>query len=303
MEKKPSLGSLTLSITDSFLIATNICSTKLTQNVDLLDLLNWASHNTDLKESLAASMKVDGEEIVKFLQDVLDALFNILMSNSDSDVYDDMVFECLLYIIGLVSDRKYQHFQPVLDLYISESFSATLAYKTLIPVLHKRIDNVNNGDGQERDLLLKTMKSLQYCMRFIVESRLLFTELNQNEEEFSQTLTDLLRSIVNLMSHETDGTLLVQDACLKYLPTTIPHLLRVYSGKQLSTILTDLLVTLPTGRLTKQKMMTVNDIVHNPLFLNVDCRAILLPRITILVRDLLESKEEDTRRAPGFPYR
>ena len=50
------------------------------------------------------------------------------------------------------------------------------------------------------------------------------------------------------MSHETDGTLLVQGACLKYLPTTIPHLLRVYSGKQLSTILTDLLVTLPTGR-------------------------------------------------------
>lgn len=94
------------------------------------------------------------------------------------------------------------------------------------------------------------------------------------------------------MSHETDGTLLVQGACLKYLPTTIPHLLRVYSGKQLSTVLTDLLVTLPTGRLTKQKMMTVNDIVHSPLFLNVECRAILLPRITILVRDLLEAKEE-----------
>ncbi|XP_076395116.1 dedicator of cytokinesis protein myoblast city isoform X3 [Megachile rotundata] len=291
-EKKPTLGSFALSSKDSFLIATNICSTKLTQNVDLLGLLNWASHNTDLKESLAALMKVDGEEVVKFLQDVLDALFNILMSNSDSDVYDDMVFECLLYIIGLVSDRKYQHFQPVLDLYISESFSATLAYKKLIAVLRKRIDNATNNDGQERDILLKTMKSLQYCMRFVVESRLLFTELNQDEEEFSQTLTELLKSIVELMRHETDSTLLVQGACLKYLPTTIPHLLRVYSGKQLSVILTDLLVTLPSGRLTKQKMMTVNDIVHSPLFLNAECRAILLPRITILVRDLLEAKEE-----------
>ncbi|XP_076678471.1 dedicator of cytokinesis protein myoblast city isoform X2 [Andrena cerasifolii] len=299
VEKKPTLGVLTLSTKDSFLIATNICSTKLTQNVDLLGLLNWASHNTDLKESLAALMKVDGEEVVKFLQDVLDALFNILMSNSDSDVYDDMVFECLLYIIGLVSDRKYQHFQPVLDLYISESFSATLAYKKLIAVLRKRIDNATNNDGQERDVLLKTMKSLQYCMRFVVESRLLFTELNQDEEEFSQTLTELLKSIVELMRHETDGTLLVQGACLKYLPTTIPHLLRVYSGKQLSTILTDLLVTLPAGRLTKQKMMTVNDIVHSPLFLNAECRAILLPRITILVRDLLEAKEEGLSSTPG----
>ncbi|KAK9296201.1 hypothetical protein QLX08_009705 [Tetragonisca angustula] len=292
IEKKPTLGALTLSSKDSFLIATNVCSTKLTQNVDLLGLLNWASHNTDLRESLIALMKVDGEEVVKFLQDVLDALFNILMSNSDSDVYDDMVFECLLYIIGLVSDRKYQHFQPVMDLYISESFSATLAYKKLIAVLRKRIDNATNNDTQERDILLKTMKSLQYCMRFVVESRLLFTALNEDEEEFSQTLTELLRSIVELMRHETDSTLLVQGACLKYLPTTIPHLLRVYSGKQLSTILTDLLVTLPVGRLTKQKMMTVNDIVHSPLFLSAECRAILLPRITILVRDLLEAKEE-----------
>ncbi|XP_058798317.1 dedicator of cytokinesis protein 1 isoform X2 [Phymastichus coffea] len=301
LEKKPSLGPLSLSSKDNFLIATNVCSTKLTQNVKLLGLLNWSSSKTDLKESLTALMKVDGEEVVKFLQDVLDALFSILMSNTDSDDYDDMVFECLLHIISLVSDRKYQHFQPVLDLYISESFSATLAYKKLIAVLKKRIDSASASDGRdlEKDILLKTMKNLQYCMRFIVESRLLFTELDQDEEEFSQTLTELLRSIVDLMKYETDGTLLVQGACLKYLPSTIPHLLKVYSGKQLSMILIDLLVTLPSGRLTKQKMMTVNDIVHSPLFLNMECRQILLPRITILVRDLLEAKEEGLSGTPG----
>lgn len=119
-----------------------------------------------------------------------------------------------------------------------------------------------------------------------------FSRLDQNEEEFSQTLTDLLRSIVNLMKYETDSTLLVQGACLKFLPSTIPHLEKVYCKKQLSMMLTDLLVTLPAGRLTKQKMMTVNDIVHCPLFLNMEYRQILLPRITILVKDLLEAKEE-----------
>lgn len=98
--------------------------------MDLLGLLNWATHKDTLNESLQALMKVDGEEVVKFLQDILDALFNILMDNPDSDVYDHLVFRCLLHIIGLVSnDWKYQHFEPVLDMYIKESFSATLAYK------------------------------------------------------------------------------------------------------------------------------------------------------------------------------
>ncbi|KAH0557836.1 dedicator of cytokinesis protein 2 isoform X1 [Cotesia glomerata] len=297
IEKKPVLGPLTLTSKDTFLISTNVCSTKLTQNVDLLGLLNSASRPTDLKESLTALMKVDGEEVVKFLQDVLDALFNILINNFDNDLYDDMVFECILYIIGLVSDRKYQHFQPVLDLYISDSFSATLAYKKLIAVMRKRIENASKGE--KYDVLLKTMKSLQYCMRFIVKSRLLFSEFDENQQEFSQTLTDFLNSFVNLMSNEAGEILTVQGACLKYIPSTIPHLLQVYSGKQLSLILTQLLDHLPPGRLNKQKMMTVNDIIHSPLFLDVECRGILLPKIVKLVRDLLEAKEEGLSGTPG----
>ena len=33
---------------------------------------------------------------VQFLQDTLDALFNILMQNSDSDLYDNLVFDALV---------------------------------------------------------------------------------------------------------------------------------------------------------------------------------------------------------------
>lgn len=74
-------------------------------------------------------MNVDGEEIVKFLQDSLDALFNILMQNSDSDTYDELVFDALIFLVGLVLDRKYHQFRPKFDEYIQEVFSATLAYE------------------------------------------------------------------------------------------------------------------------------------------------------------------------------
>lgn len=74
-------------------------------------------------------MCVDQGEVVKFLQDILDALFNILVLNQDPDKIDVLVFKCLVRLIEIVSEIKYQHFQSVLDLYINESFSATLAYE------------------------------------------------------------------------------------------------------------------------------------------------------------------------------
>lgn len=65
-------------------------------SVELLGLLNWSCKPEGLRHSLTAFRNVSGGEVVKYLQDVLDALFNILMQNSDSDLYDDLVFKCIV---------------------------------------------------------------------------------------------------------------------------------------------------------------------------------------------------------------
>jgi dedicator of cytokinesis protein 1 len=69
---KPSAPGFTLVNKDSFMIDINLCSTKLTQDVDLLGLLKWSANIERLEESLTQLLRVSPEEIVKFLQDILD---------------------------------------------------------------------------------------------------------------------------------------------------------------------------------------------------------------------------------------
>ncbi|MEQ2158064.1 Dedicator of cytokinesis protein 3, partial [Goodea atripinnis] len=87
------------SIKETFWISTQLSSTKLTQNVDLLALLKWKAHPDRVMDILGRLRHVSGEEIVK------------------------------VFIINLLRDSKYYHFRPVMDTYIQKHFAGALAYK------------------------------------------------------------------------------------------------------------------------------------------------------------------------------
>ncbi|XP_064176802.1 dedicator of cytokinesis protein 1 isoform X2 [Anguilla rostrata] len=283
------LASCTIT-KDSFQISTLVCSTKLTQNVDLLGLLKWRSNTSLLQQNLRQLMKVEGGEVVKFLQDTLDALFNIMMENSDSDTFDTLVFDALVFIIGLIADRKFQHFNPVLETYIRKHFSATLAYLKLTKVLKNYVDN----SEKLTDSLLKAMKSLEYIFKFIVRSRVLFNQLyeNKGEADFMESLRSLFTSFNDMMNSHSDGTSGVKGAALKYVPTIVNDVKLVFDPKELSKLFTEFILKVPLGRLVKQKLNCMIDIVHSDLFTQHDCREILLPLMTDQLKFHLEKQEE-----------
>ncbi|TRY98030.1 hypothetical protein DNTS_013904 [Danionella cerebrum] len=284
-----SLGSFSIS-KDSFQISTLVCSTKLTQNVDLLGLLKWRSNTSLLQQNLRHLMKVEGGEVVKFLQDTLDALFNIMMENSDSETFDTLVFDALVFIIGLIADRKFHHFNPVLETYISKHFSATLAYTKLTKVLKNYVDHAE----KQAEQLLKALKALEYIFKFIVRSRVLFNQLyeNKGESDFMESLRSLFASFNAMMNSSADGTGGVKGAALKYVPTIVNDLKLVFDPKELSKLFSEFILKVPQGRLVKQKLNCIIDIVHSDLFIQHDCREILLPLMTEQLKLHLENQEE-----------
>uniref|UniRef100_A0A8C1W6I9 Dedicator of cytokinesis 1 n=1 Tax=Cyprinus carpio TaxID=7962 RepID=A0A8C1W6I9_CYPCA len=153
------LGSFSVS-KDSFQISTLVCSTKLTQNVDLLGLLKWRSNISLLQQNLCHLMKVEGGEVVKVRVDHL----------TDRNTNSQLSFR-----LGVETYRKFHHFNPVLETYIRKHFSATLAYTKLTKVLKNYVDNAEKLTEQ----LLKALKALEYIFKFIVRSRVLFNQYVQ----------------------------------------------------------------------------------------------------------------------------
>uniref|UniRef100_A0A673ZHR1 Dedicator of cytokinesis 5 n=1 Tax=Salmo trutta TaxID=8032 RepID=A0A673ZHR1_SALTR len=282
---------------DSFQIGTLTCSTKLTQNVDLLGLLNWRSNPEQLEQNLQRLMEVEGGEIVKFLQDTLDALFNIMMETSEKDTYDNLVFNALVsFYITLVPDYiKFQHFNPVLETYINKHFSATLAYMKLTKVLNYYVGHADKPVLTEG--LYSALKALKYLFRFIVQSRVLYLRFYGTSEDgdaFFNSIRTLFLSFNTLMDRPLDEGVKIKGAILKYLPTIINDIKHVFDPVELSVLLTKFIESIPDSQLVRQKLGCMCKMVESDLFKKPECRDVLLPLLT----DQLSGQLDDHSNKP-----
>ncbi|XP_023406771.1 dedicator of cytokinesis protein 5 isoform X9 [Loxodonta africana] len=283
------------STKDSFQIATLICSTKLTQNVDLLGLLNWRSNSQNIEHNLKKLMEVDGGEIVKFLQDTLDALFNIMMEMSENETYDSLVFDALVFIISLIGDIKFQHFNPVLETYIYKHFSATLAYVKLSKVLNFYVANAE--DSSKTDLLFAALKALKYLFRFIIQSRVLYLRFygqSEDGDEFNNSIRKLFLSFNMLMDRPLEEAVKIKGAALKYLPSIVNDVKLVFDPVELSVLFCKFIQSIPDNQLVRQKLNCMTKIVESNLFRQSECRDVLLP----LLIDQLSGQLDDNSSKP-----
>uniref|UniRef100_A0A668AXF8 Dedicator of cytokinesis 1 n=1 Tax=Myripristis murdjan TaxID=586833 RepID=A0A668AXF8_9TELE len=115
---------------------------------------------------------------------------------------------------------------------------------------------------------------------------------NKGEADFMESLRNLFTSFNDMMNSNSENTGMVKGAALKYIPTIVNDVKLVFDPKELSKLFTEFILKVPLGRLVKQKLDCLIDIVHSDLFTQHDCREILLPLMTDQLKFHLEKQEE-----------
>uniref|UniRef100_A0A3B3HAR2 Dedicator of cytokinesis 3 n=1 Tax=Oryzias latipes TaxID=8090 RepID=A0A3B3HAR2_ORYLA len=268
---------------ETFWISTQLSSTKLTQNVDLLALLKWKAHPERVMDILGRLRHISGEEIVKFLQDILDTLFSILDDNTEK--YGPLVFQSLVFIINLLRDSKYYHFRPVMDTYIQKHFAGALAYRELIRCLKWYMDR--SAEVVRQDHIQEAMRALEYLFKFIVQSRILYSRATcgMEEEQFRTSIQELFQSIrfvLSLDSRSSETLLFTQAALLNSFPAIFDELLHMFTVQEVAEFVRGTLGSMPSTVHIGQsmdvvKLQSIARTVDSRLFSFPESRRILLP--------------------------
>lgn len=277
-------------------IKTLLCSTKLTQNVDLLSLLRWKSHPERIQESLNRVLRLGDEELVKFLQDVLDALFSLFSTeDGNSTANSGLVFHVLVSIFSLLDESKYEHFKPVLDAYIKGHFAAALVYKGLLTSVQHCAEWVQSTEKQEP--IQKCFRSLYYIFKLIIQSRLLFARATggQYEDNFKRDLYSVFAAINNMLTLTHSVILPTQIALLHSISSVFEQLMDVLPVSEVtnlaSTMLDSLHKELPP-LMTQAKLVAIKNLVTSKLFEDDESRNMLLTTSCKHVRYHLAHRDE-----------
>ncbi|KAG6378093.1 putative cytoplasmic protein [Boletus reticuloceps] len=236
---------------DTLIIRSSLCSTKFTQNPVLLSLLKWDQiPDKELLSTVLTKFTFVGEgEIVKFLSDIFDSLFGILVSQmNQSGEMDHLVFNALVTVLGIIQDRRFSNFQPVLDIYIEQHFNCASASSRMIKSMDRLLRNPTGTDTASP--LRAALKVWHYVFKFITRARELqkSSELGMSggataehlEATFKKEVRTHLMEVNRMMATSAPPSIIgTQTIALQHFTSILPELSKVFSTIELVTATTN----------------------------------------------------------------
>ncbi|RDB25377.1 Dedicator of cytokinesis protein 3 [Hypsizygus marmoreus] len=294
----PDMQRLAPPLRDTLTIRSSLCSTRFTQNPVLLHLLNWEKlGDKELLTAVLSKFTFVGEgEIVKFLRDIFDSLFGILVSHGNqSGEMDNLVFNTLVTVLGIVQDRRFSNFQPVLDVYIEKHFSCAAASSHMIHSMNRLL--LNPTSNETASPLRAALKVWHYIFKFIARSR----ELQKVKEvgmgggataehldaTFKRELRSHLSEVTRMMSTSSPPSIIgTQTIALQHFTSILPELAKIFPTVELVSIATTFAnaVTVGKGKIIIWKLIMYLQIVKGFLFDNSQSRPLLVEAVVIWIK-------------------
>ncbi|RDX50021.1 cytoplasmic protein [Lentinus brumalis] len=309
----PELQKIAPPLRDSLVVRSSLCSTRFTQNSVLLSLLNWEQiTDKELLSTILSKFTFVGEvEIVKFLRDIFDSLFAILVSgNNQSGEMDHLVFNALVTVLGIVQDRRFSNFQPVLDVYIERHFSCASAASHMIHSMNRLLQDPTANDTASS--LRAALKVWHYIFKFIVRSRELqkAKEIGMGggatadhlEATFKRELRAHLNEVNRMMSTTSPPSIIgTQTIALQHFTSILPELSKVFSIVELVTVATTFANAIAStkGKIIIWKLIMYLQIVKGFLFDNAKSRSLLVEAVVIWIKPQFGRFDEYTQTLPG----
>lgn len=294
-----------LSLTkDKMTCSTQLCSTKLTQDVSLLNLLNWRNlPHSNMRNILKQFTFIGPVEIMKYLSNILDELF-ILLQNSPNLSQDvpGLAFSALIFTLNIVtSDRRFTNFKPILDVYIEKKFNKgenfSQVWSCLITSMNKLAMNpLDPASGKE---LRSAIKAWEYLFKFAIHSWMA-SKNHMFHESIIEFFDIIFREIISPPSltkpgnNSTTSSILLgsQILVMQNLHFALQELASssIMTDNELVDIIEKFISTQNSGKkkLQECKLQFCRNIIDGPLFLKEKIRKNISNSICEIVRSTFE---------------
>ncbi|KAL5339059.1 hypothetical protein BJX70DRAFT_398053 [Aspergillus crustosus] len=212
---------------------THLCSTEYSQDQVILSLLNWKERSVgEVLDTLKRVLFVAEMEIVKQLSSVFDALFSILVENAGNEEYEDLIFNNLVTVLGIVHDRRF-NLGPLVDHYTENQFNFPFATPCLIRSYLRLLQA--SSDLQHSRSLRATFKVGQHVLKFIINARQqqkLKEEgigITRVQSTFNRDLHTIFKSLEALMKNPSPAMVGSKTLVVHHFHTWLPELSKVLS--------------------------------------------------------------------------
>ena len=309
----PELQRIAPVMKDTMTIRNSLCSTKYTQNPVLLSLLYWeqVTDEEELKTVLSKFTFVGEVEIVKFLRDIFNSLFGIMVSkHNQSGEIDLLVFNALVTVLRIVQDRRFNNFQPVLDVYIESHFNCPLASSHMMRSMNLLLANPASSDTASS--LRAALTVWDYVFKFITRSRELqkVKELGiaggvtaeHLESTFRRELRAHLGEINRMLSTTTPASIIgTQTMALQNFTLILPELAKVFPITELVSHVRTFAnaIVIGKGKIVVWKLIMFLQVVRGFLFDTPNSRSLLLEAIVIWIKPHFGRFDEYVQTSPG----